>query len=192
MKKPLIQNRDRWLAIALLCLVIVLVYIIIIMPLITVADDYRGSIEDLEFKLQRYERLAAQKESVLRQFDNIKKQQAANNNFISKKSPALASADLQKLVKSTITGAGGVLTSTQVVPSREQDQFQRIAIKVRMTGGIELLRTVLYELESARPMLIIENINIRGMRGRRNRRTRKIDPSDQLNVNFEVFGFMRP
>lgn len=191
MNKPLIQNRDRWLAVGILIIVLILGYIFIMMPLLAIADEYQQDIDDLEFKIARFDRIAIQKDDVLKRVEDIKKRQLKNNNIIPKKAESLASADLQQLVKSTVTSAGGVLTSTQVLPGREQDDFQRIAIKVRMTVDVELLRTVLHEIESAKPMLFIEHLNIRGIKGRRNRKTRKIEVSDQLNVSFEFVGYMR-
>lgn len=191
MSKPLIQNRDRWLAVSLLIVVIGLFYVVAVMPVLAIADNYQESIDDLEFRLERDKRLALQKDSVLKQVKEIKKQQASSNNFISRESTALASADLQKKVKSTITEAGGDLTSTQVIPGREEERFVRIGIKVRMSGNVEVLKSVLYELEAATPMLMIDSLNIRSVKRRRNRKTRRLEPSDKLNINFEVIGYMR-
>jgi general secretion pathway protein M len=60
-----------------------------------------------------------------------------------------------------------------------------------MTGNSEVLRAVLYKIETATPLIIIDQIDIRPMRGKRNRTTRQIDPSNELNVNFQAVSFMR-
>jgi general secretion pathway protein M len=60
-----------------------------------------------------------------------------------------------------------------------------------MTGNIEVLRAVLYKLETATPLIVIEQLDIRPMRSVRNRITRQIEPSNGLNINFQAIGFMR-
>jgi general secretion pathway protein M len=62
---------------------------------------------------------------------------------------------------------------------------------VRMTGNMEILRSVLYKLETATPLIIVDQMDIRPMRGKRNRLTRKLEPSNDLNVNFQAVSFMR-
>jgi general secretion pathway protein M len=53
------------------------------------------------------------------------------------------------------------------------------------------LRAVLYKIETSTPLIIIDQIDIRPMRGSRNRLTRQIEPSNELNVNFQAVSFMR-
>ena len=60
-----------------------------------------------------------------------------------------------------------------------------------MNGKIEHLRSILYEIEMSKPLMIVEELDIRPVRGRRNRKTRKIEPSNKMNVNFQVASFMR-
>jgi len=60
-----------------------------------------------------------------------------------------------------------------------------------MSGDVEVLRSVLYEIESAVPVMVVDQIDIRPVRGKRNRKTRKIEPSSKLNINFQATGFMR-
>ena len=58
-------------------------------------------------------------------------------------------------------------------------------------GDMEALRSVLYEIERSTQVLLIEQIDIRPVRGKRNRKTRKIEPSNKMNINFKIAGFMR-
>jgi len=87
--------------------------------------------------------------------------------------------------------AGGQLSSTQVLPSANKDKFNPITVSVRMTGNIEVLRSVLYKLETATPLIVIEQLDIRPMRSIRNRLTHQIEPSNGLNINFQAVSFMR-
>ena len=185
------NKQQRYLALGLLALLLLLIYWVAIMPLLDKSQFYRESIEDSEFRLQRYKRSIAGKEAWQKQLLTVKQREQSSQHFSNKETPALASADFQKLIKTTVTDAGGRLTSTQVVPPSEEDSFSKITIKVRMTGNMETLRDVLYTLESTRPMLLIDNLTLRPIRGKRNRKTRKMMPSDQLNVYFDVVGYLR-
>jgi general secretion pathway protein M len=182
---------QRWLALGLFVTVMLLVVFIAIVPLVSTGMDYYEQKQELIFRLQRATKVVARKDSVAAENERIKQKYQGQNYFSTRDTVALASADLQKLIKTSISEAGGQLTSTQVLPSSSKDSFSRVTVKVRMTGDIEVLRTVLHQIESSVPMMIVDQLDIRPVRGKRNRRTRKIEPSNKLNINFQVAGFMR-
>ena len=182
---------QRWLALGLLLFVFMLIIFVAIVPLVSTGLDYYQQKKELVFRLQRSKQIVARKETVLADIKSIKQQYQEQNYFSTQDTVALASADLQKFIKSTISSAGGQLTSTQVLPSISENSFNRISVKVRMSGDAEVLRSVLYEIESAVPVMIVDEIDIRPVRGKRNRKTRKIEPSSKLNINFQATGFMR-
>lgn len=185
------KRHRRWLALALLGAVVLLFVFSVIVPIAGVSRENRESIEELEFRLQRYLKIIRSKEELLDRAEEVRAQIAEEGYFSMRETAALASADMQKMIKEIVAKAGGQLTSTQVVPVQEGEEFPRIAIKVRISGSIDVLREVLYEVESARPLLIVENLNIQPIRGVRNRLTRQLEPSDQLNVTLDMAGFMR-
>lgn len=187
----LTDKQQKALAVALLGVVIMLFYLAIISPVLARAQHYDEKIDDLQFQLQRLKKIAAAEDILLKRMEEIKQQQSENRHLRAGDTPALASADLQKFVGDKVKETGGNLISTQVVPARQEEQFTRIAIKVRLSGTIETLRDTLYAIESARPLLIVENLDIRPFRRRRNPVTRRYEPSDELNINFEVVGYMR-
>lgn len=185
------KSTQRWLALALLILVLLLVIFIAIVPLISTGMDYYDQKQELAFRLQRSKKIVARKDSVIENIERIKQQYQSQNYFSTRDTVALASADLQKFIKTAISQAGGQLTSTQVLPVNSKKGFNQITVKVRMSGDIEAVRSILYEIESSVPVMIVNQIDIRPVRGKRNRKTRKVEPSNKLNVNFQVVGFMR-
>jgi general secretion pathway protein M len=182
---------QRWLALGLFLFVFLLVIFVAIVPLVSTGLDYYQQKQELTFRLKRAKQIVARKQTVLEDVENIKQQYQQLNYFSTQNTVALASADLQKFIKSTISSEGGELTSTQVLPSTSENGFKRISVKVRMAGDAEILRSVLYEIESSVPVMIVDQIDIRPVRGKRNRKTRKIEPSSKLNINFQATGFMR-
>ncbi|MDO8845396.1 MAG: type II secretion system protein GspM [Methylicorpusculum sp.] len=181
---------QRWLAVGLLIAVILMVIGFLIVPLVNEALDLRDEKNELLFRLERYQRVIAKKEAVLANIDKIKQADSTQNYFSSQGTEALASADLQQFIKTAIANGGGQLTSTQVLPSKIEGEFTRIAVKVRMSGDIETLRSVLFQIESSIPLFVIDDLDIRPERGIRNRITRKIEPSNKLNISFQASSFM--
>lgn len=181
----------RWLAVGLLVLLLALVLFLAIVPLVSAGIANFSEMKEMNFRLQRYHQIASRKESINNSIEQLKRQYESQNLFSNHDTVALASADLQKFIKNAISTAGGQLTSTQVLPSRSENGLRQITVKVRMSGDMETLRSVLHEIETAKPVMIVNQMDIRPMRGRRNRMSRIIKASNQLNVSFDVLGFMR-
>jgi general secretion pathway protein M len=182
---------QRWLAVGLLVLLVSVVVFAVLLPLVTTGLAYYEEKNDLLFRLQRQQTIAGRETQVKEQLDLIKQQFLEQGYFSTSSTEALASAELQNIVKTAVADAGGQLTSTQGLPGKLTDGFFRVAVKVRMTGTTEALVGVLHTIESAVPALLVDQLDINPVRGVRNRKTNKIDPSDQLNVSFEVISFLR-
>jgi len=182
---------QRWLALGLLALVLLVFSLLVVMPIINKGLELNESKQALAFRLQQYERVLATQDQVAANVEQIKQAYAEQGYLNSQQTSALASAELQEFIKKTIVEAGGQLSSTQVLPVSTKGEFTRITISVRMTGSSEVLRTVLYSIETSAPLIVIDQIDIRPMRGVRNRATRQLELSNELNVNFQAVSFMR-
>jgi len=192
----LTAQQQRWLAVGLLIIVIAIAGLLIIVPVVGKGMELNDTKNNLLFKLQQYERILAKKDAIIASRDKIKQQSAEQGYFNAQDTEAVVSADMQDLIKQIIVGAGGQLTSTQAIPSENNapdsnSPFNHIAVRVSMTGNSEMLRTVLYKIETAIPLMIIDQIDIRPVRGRRNHKTGLIDPTNELMINFQAVSFMR-
>jgi len=182
---------QRWLAVGLLLLVVLVWVFVFIIPLLSASLEYHEEKNDLMFRLQRQQSISGRRTQVAEELESIKQQFQEQGYFSNSGTEALASAELQNIVKTAVADAGGQLTSTQGLPGKLEDGFFRIAVKVRMTGTMESLVSVLNTLETAVPVLVVDQMDVNPMRGVRNRTTNKVEPSAQLNVSFEVVSFMR-
>jgi len=182
---------QRWLAVGLLAFVVLLAALVLIVPIISKGLELHENKENLAFTLKKYEHILAGKNAIVGNIAAIKQQHEDQGYFNTQGTSALASAQMQEFIKQAIVQAGGQLSSTQVLPPTNKDKFSRITVSVRMTGNIEVLRAVLYKLETAAPLIVIEQLDIRPMRSVRNRITRQIEPSNGLNINFQAISFMR-
>jgi len=183
--------QQRWIALALLIAAVLVIILVLILPVLSKGMELNETKNNLVFRLQQYERILAKKEAVIDSMAKIKQQHEEQGYFNSQTTDALASAEMQEFIKKAIVDAGGQLSSTQALPVNNKDKFSRITVRVRMTGNSEVLRAVLYKIETSTPFIIIDQIDIRPMRGKRNRTTRQIESSNELNVNFQAVSFMR-
>jgi general secretion pathway protein M len=185
----------RWLAVGLLVMLLASVFLVLILPLITSGLEYRDQKTDLLFRLQRQQKIAARKDSVAQNLETIKTQFQEQAYFSNRSTEALVSADLQEIAKTAVTDAGGQLTSTQGLPGKMENGFNRVAVRVRMTANTETLRNVLHTFAISVPILIVDQLDITPIRG--NGRSRPVankneaNSNSQLNVSFQVVSFMR-
>ena len=188
-RAPALQQ--RWIAVGLLIAVVLVFILVFIVPVVNKEMELHDAKNNLVFRLQQYERILAKKDAVIASMATIKQQHDSQGYFNSQNTDALASAEMQEFIKKAIVEAGGQLSSTQALPVSNKGKFSRITVRVRMTGNSEVLRDVLYKIETSAPLIIIDQIDIRPMRGKRNRTTRQIESSNELNVNFQAVSFMR-
>jgi general secretion pathway protein M len=194
--EALTAKQQRWLALGLLFVVSLIAGLLIIVPVVSKGLALNETKNTLLFKSQQYERILAKKDAVVASREYIKQQSEEQGYFNKLETEALVSAEMQKFVKDTITNAGGQLSSTQSIPSSDigpnsTSKFNRIIVRVSMTGSSEMLRSVLYKIENAKPLMIIDQIDIRPVRGRRNRVTGQVDANNDLAINFQAVSFMR-
>lgn len=185
------KQMQRWLAVGLLIAVILIVSLVVIMPVVNKGLELHEAKNNLVFRLQQYERILARKDAVIASMNAIKEQHHERGLLNSQGTGALASAEVQEFIKKAIVEAGGQLSSTQALPVNTKNEFTRITVSVRMTGNSEVLRAVLHKIEASIPLIIINQIDIRPMRGIRSRSTRQIEPSNELNINFQAVSFMK-
>lgn len=187
---PLSDTQQRFLALALLILPALLVYFALVAPYLGWLRSNQERIADLKFQLERLSRTAAEEPRWRARLEAVQAHQASERHYLSGGTPALASAELQKHLSEIIRAAGGELTSTQVLPHRQEERFTRIAVLVRFTSSTQSLREVLHRIESNYPLLMVESLTIRALPGRLDPNTRKLLPADRLNVDMEVEGYM--
>ncbi len=192
MVKPMSKRQyERGLAVGLLSAVVGFILFVIILPLIHQGLALHEERAALAFRLQQYERILSRKQAVIDEIEALKAQYTEQNYLSTQHTSALASAELQEMIKQAIVEAGGQLSSTQGLPVIIKNNFEHIPVNVRMTGNSEVLRAVLYKIETATPLVVIDQIDIRPMRGVRNRVTHQIDASNELSVNFQAMSFMK-
>ncbi len=150
--------------------------------------DRQSSVQSSEL-LVNYRRIGAAVDGLQSEFEELGRRQATQGRYLEGASSALAAAALQNHVKAIVNATGGVLRSTQILPVRDEGEFVRISIRIQLPVRLEALHKILYTLESGKPFVFVDNIDIRR---RKSRRRRKGPESEvELDVRLDVFGYMR-
>ncbi|OQK16695.1 hypothetical protein AU255_01960 [Methyloprofundus sedimenti] len=185
------NTQQRWLALGLLFGIIISISALVVLPWLNSLNEINADIDEQVFRIKRYQRVIASREEVLIDIEQGRKEINALGYFNTQESSSLATAELQNSIKAMAVNAGGELSSSQVLPNKEQDGLVRITVKVKLTGDMEMLRSLLYEIEDKKPLLIIDHITVIPGPKRRNRKTRKIVETGNVVVTLEVSSYMR-
>ena len=182
---------SRLLALLLLFGVIGLVAALLLTPPLLASRDYDERIADLEFNLDRYQRIARLEVPLKTRLAELDKQRQSAKGLLKGESTAIAGANLQELFKQRTERAGGVLESTQILPESEVGGLQRVALRAKFSGNVEALRKILHSVEFGRPVLFVEKIDIRAKQRARRSRTGRPVAEGELSVTLDVAGYRR-
>ncbi|MCP3868266.1 MAG: hypothetical protein GY703_09275 [Gammaproteobacteria bacterium] len=191
MTTKLSKTAQRIAAILILLAVVTMVLAISVLPVVMASASYRESIDDLTFRMQRYERTAAMEVPLKTRLTQLESQQIAKEDLLSGESTAITGANLQELFKQRVQQSGGRLESTQILSESNDGYLQRIAIKARFTGNIEALQKTLYNIEFQKPLLFVDNLEIRSKSTNRRSRRKGKKMAQQLTITMDVAGYRR-
>lgn len=162
-----------------------------VLPVLLASSNYHESIDELSFRLQKYQNIASMEVPLKNQLTRLESQQVTKEDLLNGESTAITGANLQELFKQRVQQSGGRLQSTQILPESHQGSLERIAIKANFTGSIEALQKTLYNIEYQKPLLFVDNMEIRSRTTRRRSRRTQTQPTELLTVTMEVSGFRR-
>ena len=184
---------QRIVALLLLCAVLFGTYLLVDRVWLGKYRFYQDTIAQMQDRLQRFQAISMQRETLETQLQHIRQDNSIEEFYLAKSSTMLAASDLQQQVKSAIESLGGALVSTQVLPVTTEGTFSRVAIRAQVTADTEILQRLLHDLEASRPLLFIDELQVRSQPIRRR------DPKDpgktlvetRLTIQFELSGYIR-
>lgn len=182
-------SRQRQLAVGLLVIAAILLLCVTILPVTLANRALNGEIETLHGRLQRLETIASQDEELRARYSKLRQNQATRGYFLQGDSEAVASADLQRILKNITTAHGTQLMSTQILPAVTEDSLTRVSLRVRIRGPMEGLVESLYELESNLALLFLDNISVRTAVSVR-QRLRAANNNLPFEANFDLTAYM--
>lgn len=181
-------RQRRMLALAILILALGVLFGVTAVPVLLANQHYQDTIESMENRLQQLKRTAAIGDALQPQYSQLKSWRKTDAQYLKSSSPALAAAELQRMVKQVIQEKNAQITSTQILAMQQEEGFDRVSLKVRIRGELEKVVEAFYVIETGEPFIFLNNVSIRASSGRRIRG--KIAPVQTLDLDFELIGYM--
>lgn len=193
-------KQQKWLALALLGLVVVLVFSLIISPLFSLFWRQGERLEQLEGQLERYQRLAGELEQTEQQLQQLSAETPDDNLYLPEQRPALAQAWLQQHLNRQVAQSGGQLVSIQNAPASSDGPLPEVMLRVHLRSELNELVPLIHAIESGMPALFIEDLVItaspRRARARNNRvvarrQSARVREIPSLDVRFNLLGYTK-
>ncbi len=181
---------SRLAAIGLLAAVIAAVAVFAVMPTLQAYDDTEIALARAKEQVIGFERVARGRSAYAARLEELTARESASQVYLQGETDALAAARLQDQVSGVIERHGGTVRSIQSLPGQDDEDFRRVSVRVQFTGTTESLFQAVYSLETARPFVFIDNLDIRNRRSRRRANQQSDNPA--LNVTLDLSGFVRP
>ncbi len=191
-------DRDRWIALALLGLVLLLAYLALLHPWWTMPMlEVDGRIEALQQRELRQRMQLRQAPQIQRQLQQVSAAEARRPGFLIETTTELATAGLVQRLEAVVATASPGNRScaiTNRAPLTDEratkERFRRVTVQVRLRCGTPELAAALHALESGTPRLFVDNLNVLAQRyffapGQGAQ-------SGGLDVSFDLYGYLRP
>ena len=174
----------RLTALGILAVLLAAAYLAIISPVISFYADTASTLEQRREQTRRYHNavndLPRLREAAKRQADAA----SAANMLLTGVSDAVAAAELQSSLKEMVEGEGATIMSAAILPVQAEGAFQRVGLRIAFSGDMQLLTTVLLQVEEARPMLFVGDFDIH-----QSSAGEGDEDNPMLAVSLDVFGY---
>jgi type II secretory pathway component PulM len=180
------QQRLAWVGAGVLLLVVF--YFVLVYPLLSLEGSWSQDLARKRQLLVRYQTLRQDKGKVAQALQALKNTVGhMEGQFLAGGNAAVASADLQEILKNITTTHGVQMTSIKVLQPRNAGPYQEVPVQVQLSASVTQLLTVLYHLEHHKKLLFIPELEINSPRWMAAKKER--DP--MLQVNLVVTGLIK-
>ncbi len=142
-------------------LLLILFYLAVINPLISLHETWSQELASRSQLFSKYQSLLKSKNRVVEANKMMKAALSrTESQFLTGVNPAVASADLQEILKNLAKEQGVQMTSTKVLPPREAGPYLEVPVQVSLSASLNQLVTLLYHLEHHQKLLFIPDLDI--------------------------------
>jgi general secretion pathway protein M len=194
-----VTDRDRWLGLGVLALVLALAYLLLLHPWWTAPMlEARDRIQTLQERELRQRMLLRQAPEVALRLRQVREAEARRPGFLPEATTELATASLVQRLEAVVLQASPGNRSCAITnrsPLTEEgaskERFRKVTVQVRLRCGTPELATVLHALEAGTPRLFVDNLNVLAQRyffapGQEG------SQAGGLDVSFDLYGYLRP
>jgi general secretion pathway protein M len=152
--------------IALTVAVPLVFYIQVLFGMLGLAFEYRADAQRTAPRVARLQGLLEQRDLVLARSNEAQRELAALA-YPALEDPSALAATLQAEVRQRLAEAGLSVSNSQVLPTRSEEQFDRVAIKLTASGSLPALDAALIGIAAMRPQLLVESLDVFPARSQR-------------------------
>jgi type II secretory pathway component PulM len=146
-------------------LLLALVYLVVVIPIMALEDSWSQELARKRQLLVKYQSLLNSKAKVVQGSKEMKAVLArAEGQFLSGDNPAVASADLQEILKVLTRDHGVQMTSTKVLTPREAGPYLEVPVQAQLSCTTGQLLTILYQLEHHKKLLFVPELEVNAPR----------------------------
>jgi general secretion pathway protein M len=166
---------------------LLLLYLAVVSPLLSLEESWSQELTRQTQILSRYQNLLGSKDRVIEANKSMKAALVQMEaQFLSGVSPAVASAELQEILKNLVKDHGVQMTSAKVLQPREAGPYLEVPVQVQLSATISQLVTLLYRLEHEKKLLFIPELNINAPRWVKGQKG-----DNPLQINLVVTGVIK-
>lgn len=188
---------SRFVAVALLLLLVLFVFSYLLLPLGRLYKEKADEVKILADQRQRFEYLIANEDKINAELRRIDEMGSEGDLFLSGNKQSIASANLREFINEAVKRSGGQLVSSQDYEADPVPSATPIGLRLQVSGEVQNLVDLLYELESARPVIFIDELSVTSSSSRvrssrvslRNRNARRTNQSS-LDIRMDVVGYL--
>ena len=190
-------NKGRLLAIVLAVTVALVVYLLgvhwwFVAPHLAIA----GQMSDLREQQLHFRQVSAQRPEIEKHLADVRNYEQSNQAFLSQAEANAASADLIQRLKQAVTEHAEDQNRCQVLTSQtlsggKPELYERVTIQVRMRCDLEPFSAIVYELESGKPYLFVEQLMIYKQSYGFVPPGQKQPQQSALDIRFNLSGYLR-
>ena len=153
------RSTRRALALSILAAALAGVGALIWLPF-AVLHGQEAEIERLDTRTGELQERLRGREQLLAERRLLERASRADQTLAQADTPALAGAEMQRVLTGLVTAGGGALESVQVLEPIVRAPFVQISIRLSFTSSIEALRAFLYAVERHAPVLLVHDLTV--------------------------------
>jgi hypothetical protein len=173
------------------CAILILLVVVLMGGLLLVKTTVDGTALEVDAKTTEREALLKRLQLPVRTASATDEQK---NEFIEGANYALAANALQQRVVGVIEASGGKLVTVGIDPpdnSEKDAPGRRIVVQAVSELNNDSFQEVMYQLESARPFVLVDNLNVHRLADRSGPEGGDAQQAPRLSVDFRVYGYYR-
>lgn len=181
-------SAGRLLAMGLLLAALAVVVQLAVVPAWKAYASQGQRLEIAHGQLERFQRLAAQLPSLRGQVARLRDEDALAPYLVQAPNDALAAAELQERLKAITLAHDGRILSTRVLKGATDGAFERVVVEARLEITLEGLQDLLYEVDTKKPYLFVEELSVMQ---RPHRRGAQAGAAATLETRLMLYGLRR-